>query len=163
MVHLNLPPGGAASVPPPVTGFITQIQTFLSWLLTLTDKERASARSLGETNEAVAHRVAELGAQFPIFFALGHTSQEVTDLMALRERLITVSDALNGIVFKINDTMKVVDDRIFHVAHGYYSQAQYGQTENTPNADFVVNELAPFFANLGPGNGTPNPPTPPVA
>ena len=153
MINLQIPARNTQGDHLAILGLIAQIETSLPALITLSDDERLSARRLGEMNFTMAQRVAELGSRFPRFFILGHTLAEMQGNFGQHEDLTAVSDALQGMLKKLEDTLLVVEDRQFHIARSYKRAAIEGKKENLPDADYVVDELAGFFDNLGPGKG----------
>ena len=155
MLKLPLPASISQADFNAIVANLDAMNTTLSFLHTLNDLERASARRLGVTNMAMARRVEELGPQFPAFYALGHSTAELTGLMAIQLQLNETMDRLNELASRIQDTILVAENKAFYNAHGYYDLAKQGVSENVPGAEFVVDELAPFFENLGPGGGPP--------
>ena len=150
MINLPIPARNSQADQLAILGLIAQLETSLPALLTLTDAERKSARRLGQNNFTLAERVAELGARFPVFFTLGHNVTEMRENFGQMEDLTAVVDAVSGILKKLADTLLVIEDRQFHIAHSYNHSALDGLRENVPSADYVVDELSGFFENFGP-------------
>ena len=136
-------------------GHYDAINTILSFLHTLTEAERASARRLGTVNMSMARKAEELGAQFPIFFTLGHTIAEMTSSFEMQHQLSEAANRATELASRLSDTTLIVEDRIYHMGVNYYGAAQSGVSENIPGAELAVREMSKFFEKMGPNGGPP--------
>ena len=131
------------------------INTLLSFLHTLTPKERESARRLGTVNMSMARKAEELGTQFPIFFTLGHTLPEMSGRFEMHLLLSEAANRTAELATRLEDTVLIIEDKIYHIGVNYYGAGQDGVSENIPGAELVVQEMSKFFENMGPDGGPP--------